>query len=127
MGILIPKSRWLNISMLLVLSMTGCTSSVTPSVNQESQSVSRVSPIRVTITLDQPQTQGAYDQQLFPLLADICACPPKFIGRYRTNDVIYEITLPSDMNFTGFRNWLLDKGGKFGVRAVEQDKLMRHQ
>jgi hypothetical protein len=113
--------------MLLVLCVAGCTNSVAPPPNQESLSISRVSPIRVIITLEHLPPPVAYDQQLFPLLADICACPPKFIDQYRTNAIIYEVTLPPDMSFTGFRNWLLDKGGKFGVRAVEQDNLMPHQ
>ena len=125
MGILVPKSRWLSISMLLILSMPGCSSSVTPPPNQESQRISRVSPIRVIVTFD--HVPEAYDKRFFPLLADVCACTPVFVRQYLTNAVIYEITLSPDTSFSGFRNWLLDKGGEFGVRAVEQDSLMQHQ
>jgi hypothetical protein len=119
-----PKFRTLNIAMLLVLAMSGCTNpAVSP--GQESRSAYRSSPIRVIITLEPDHLPQAYDQQLFPLISDICACPPKFINKYRTNSIIYEISPPPDMSFSGFRNFLLDKGSAIGVHSVEQDSQPR--
>jgi hypothetical protein len=113
------------ISLLLIPSILGCTSSVAQPPKQESQGVSKASPIRVIVTFN--RLPAANDQRLLPLLAESCNCTPVFFRQYLDNALIYEITLPQDMTYYHFQSILLERGAAQGVRGVEQDSLDKFQ
>lgn len=122
------KMLWnpnLLISLLLIPSVMGCTSSVAQPPKQESQGATKASPIRVIVTFN--RLPAANDQRLLPLLAEACNCTPVFFRQYLDNALIYEIALPQDMTFNGFQRAFLDRGAALGVRGVEQDILMQPQ
>ncbi len=113
------------ISLLLISSILGCTSSVAQPPKQESQRVAKASPIRVIVTFS--RLPAANDQRLLPLIAESCNCTPVFFRQYLDTALIYEIVLPSDMTFNAFQRELLDKGVLLGVRGVELDSIDRFQ
>ena len=125
MRLLIPKTRRLLISLLLVPSMLGCANSMAHSPKQGSGNISRTSPIRVIVTFD--QLPAINDQRPLELLAEVCNCTPVFIRQFLGSGAIYEITLPPDLTYSGFQTMLLNRGAALGVRAVEQDTLDQYQ
>ena len=120
------KFQRLFVSLLLVFSMPGCANSGAQPVRQESQGVSKASPIRVIITFDR-RLPAVNDQRLLPLLAESCSCTPVFLRQYLENALIYEITLPQDMSYTGFQSVFLQRGAALGVLRIEQDIIMQPQ
>lgn len=113
------------ISLLLIPSILGCTSSVAQSPKQEFRGASKALPIRVIVTFN--RLPAANDQRLLPLLAEACNCTPVFFRQYLDNALIYEITLPQDMTYSNFQNILLGRAAALGVRGVEQDSLDKLQ
>ncbi len=121
---LMPKTRRFVVSSLLAFIMPGCANSLahTP---YETGNVPRTPSIRIIVTFD--HLPAANDQRPMQLIAEVCACTPVFVRQFLGHAVIYEITLPSNMSYTGFESTLLTRGAAIGVRAVEQDQRMQIQ
>lgn len=65
--------------------------------------------------------------QLSAAIADACHCQPVFFRPYGADALIYEVALPQGLAFAAFEKALLQNAGPLGIKAVEEDRIMRHQ
>lgn len=83
-----------------------------------------VQPIRIIIRF-----QGAVpDSKPFgAAIARACLCQPIFLRPQGSDALIYEVVLVRGHGFAAFEQSLLEQAAQFGVRAVEEDRILRHQ
>ena len=79
-------------------------------------------PIRTIIYFQGP---AAENKQLTSAISEACNCQPVFFRRYLDDALIYEILLPQDETFTAFEKQLMLNVVPLGIKAVEQDTIMR--
>lgn len=118
--------------LLFGYSLVGCASSesqppefVTPKPVMPSAAQStKQRPIRIIIYFQRPTADS---KQLTSAISEACNCQPVFFRRYLDDALIYEITLPQDETFVALQKQLMLSAASLGIKAVEQDRVMRIQ
>jgi hypothetical protein len=122
------KYGWLcGVGLLLGYSLVGCAvpvspppSDITPSAGQSAKQL----PVRAIIYFQHPT---AVSKQLTSAISEACNCQPVFFRPYLDDALIYEITLSKGDTFAAFEKALMQSATQFGIRAVEQDRIMQRQ
>lgn len=81
-------------------------------------------PIRVIICFQYPISDSA---PLSNAISETCRCQLLFLRKYSDDALIYEITPTDASSFAAVAKMLMHHADRLGIKAVEQDRLMRHQ
>ena len=111
--------------LLFGYSLVGCAvpisrADITPSAGQSTKQL----PVRAIIYFQHPT---ADNRSLFNSISQACNCQPVFFRPYLDDALIYEITLSKGKTFAIFAKALMQHATQFGIKAVEQDRIMQHQ
>jgi hypothetical protein len=112
--------------LLFGYSLAGCAvpisplAGITPSAGQGTKQL----PVRAIIYFQHPT---ADNKSMFAAISQACNCQPAFFRPYRDDALIYEITLSKGNTFAIFAKALMQHATQFGIKAVEQDRIMQHQ
>jgi hypothetical protein len=111
-------------TILLVASAVAACTSHTSESNSVTTPIAMQPPIRIIFYFQQAASES---KQLTSYIADVCHCLPVFIGSYSSDALIYEIALPQNQNFAIFEKALMQHPLQFGIKLLEQDRIMQHQ
>lgn len=93
---------------------------ITPSAGHSTKQL----PARAIIYFQHPTVDNI---SLFTAISQACNCQPVFFRSYLDDALIYEITLSKGNSFASFAKALMQQATQFGIKAVEQDRIMQHQ